>query len=79
MSKDATTLLEELASGTISAEETVTAFSKRAAVAHQAVTCLAGFYYQEARERAIQLDNHLKAAGKPVGPLHGWCRLHLFT
>lgn len=73
-SKDATSLLEELASGSISAVEAVTAFSKRAAVAHQAVTCLAGFYYQDARKRAVELDAILKATGKPVGPLHGTSR-----
>lgn len=70
-SKDATTLVQELASGAVSAEEAVTAFSKRAAVAHQAVTCLAGFYYEDARKRAVELDNILKSTGKPVGPLHG--------
>lgn len=70
-SKDATHLVQELASGSITAEEAVTAFSKRAAVAHQAVTCLAGFYYEDARKRAIELDHILKRTGKPVGPLHG--------
>ena len=70
-SKDATDLLQELASASISAEEAVTAFSKRAAVAHQAVTCLAGFYYEDARKRAVELDDILKKTGKPVGPLHG--------
>lgn len=70
-SKDATSLLEDLRSRSVSAEEAVTAFSKRAAVAHQAVTCLAGFYYEDAKQRAIELDIILKATGKPVGPLHG--------
>lgn len=70
-SKDATSLLEDLASGSVSAEEAVTAYAKRAAVAHQAVTCLAGFYYEDARKRAIELDQILKTTGKVVGPLHG--------
>lgn len=70
-SKDATSLLEDLASGSVSAEEAVTAYAKRAAVAHQAVTCLAGFYYEDARKRAIELDQILKTTGKAVGPLHG--------
>lgn len=70
-SKDATSLLEELRSGSVSAEEAVRAFSKRAAVAHQAVTCLAGFYYEDAKQRAIELDQILKSTGKPIGPLHG--------
>jgi amidase len=72
-SKDATDLLQELASASISAEETVIAFSKRAAVAHQAITCLAGFYYEDAKKRAVELDEILKRTGKPIGPLHGMC------
>jgi amidase len=70
-SLDATSLIEQLHSGAVSAEEAVTAFAKRAAVAHQAVTCLAGFYYEEALTKAKELDAMLKSTGKPVGPLHG--------
>lgn len=35
------------------------------------MTCLAGFYYQDALARAAELDQHLQTSGKPVGPLHG--------
>lgn len=70
-SKDATSILKELRNGSVTAEEAVTAFSKRAAVAHQAVTCLAGFYYEDAKQRAVELDQILQSTGKPIGPLHG--------
>lgn len=68
---DATALLENLASGQFTAVEVTTAFSKRSAIAQQLTNCLTETFFEMARNRARELDDHLAATGKTVGPLHG--------
>ncbi|KAL4898744.1 amidase signature domain-containing protein [Aspergillus ambiguus] len=68
---DATSLLQKLANAEISSVELVTAFCKRAAVAHQLSNCLTEIMFDEAISHAESLDNHLESTGKVVGPLHG--------
>ncbi|GAD99545.1 general amidase [Paecilomyces variotii No. 5] len=68
---DAKGLLQEAARGRLSAEEITTAFSKRAAVAHQLTRCLTEPLFASAIKRGKELDEHLKRTGKTVGPLHG--------
>lgn len=68
---DATALLENLASGQFTAVEVTTAFSKRAAIAQQLTNCLTETFFEMARNRARELDDHLAATGKTVGPSHG--------
>ncbi|CAL5868128.1 uncharacterized protein PFLUO_LOCUS2352 [Penicillium psychrofluorescens] len=63
-------LLAALSQGTLSALEVTLAFSKRAAIAQQLVSCLTETMFTQARERAQWLDEQ-KAQGKTVGPLHG--------
>ncbi|ORY02840.1 amidase [Clohesyomyces aquaticus] len=63
-------LLERLRAGDLSALEVTVAFSKRAAVAQQLLSCLTEMYFPEAQERARFLDNE-KSQGRIVGPLHG--------
>lgn len=63
-------LLEALATSKLSALEVTLAFSKRACIAGQLTNCLTETYYDQAQERAKQLDA-LKAEGKSTGPLHG--------
>ncbi|KAL7940296.1 amidase signature domain-containing protein [Trichoderma barbatum] len=53
---DATSLLVGLKAGTWSVEQVITAFCKRAAIAHQLVNCLTEIFFDEAIERARQLD-----------------------
>ncbi|OTA00037.1 fatty-acid amide hydrolase, putative [Trichoderma parareesei] len=53
---DATSLLEGLRAGTWSVEQVTIAFCKRAAVAQQLVNCLTEVFFDEAIERAGQLD-----------------------
>lgn len=68
---DATGLAEQIALGTYSAVEVVTAFCKRAAVAQQLCNCLTEIMFLDAIEGAKKLDEEYKKTGKTVGPLHG--------
>ena len=68
---DVTALLEALASGEYSAEETLTAFAKRTALAQQATRCLSDWFFDEALVRAKALDALRQGTGKLAGPLHG--------
>ncbi|PKX88929.1 putative general amidase [Aspergillus novofumigatus IBT 16806] len=68
---DATDLVQKLASKELSALEVTTAFCKRAAISQQLTFCLTETFFDQALARARQLDDHLMATGKTVGPLHG--------
>ncbi|EAW07383.1 putative general amidase [Aspergillus clavatus NRRL 1] len=68
---DVRSLLHALATQQTTAEEVTTAFSKRAAIAHQLTRCLTEPLFARALTRARQLDAHLQRTGQPVGPLHG--------
>ncbi|KZO91396.1 amidase [Calocera viscosa TUFC12733] len=68
---DATAVCEKIASGELTAVETVTAFGKRAIIAHQLVNCLTDIFLEEGITRAEELDEYYKREGKVVGPLHG--------
>ena len=63
-------LLEALASSELSALDVTLAFSKRAAIAGQLLNCVTETYFEQAQERAKQLDT-MKVEGKSAGPLHG--------
>ncbi|KAH7128919.1 amidase signature domain-containing protein [Dactylonectria macrodidyma] len=63
-------LLEGLASGKLTSLEVTLAFSKRAAIAQQLTNCLTETFFEQAQERARNLDD-LRNKGKLVGPLHG--------
>ncbi|KAH7133814.1 amidase signature domain-containing protein [Dactylonectria macrodidyma] len=68
---DATALLGQLASGVVSSLEVTTAFCKRAAIAQQLINPLTEIFFDNALERAKELDAYLAREGKPVGPFHG--------
>jgi len=68
---DATALCEKMAARELSAVEVVSAFGKRAAIAHQVTACLTDFFLDEGIARAKELDEYLEREGKVVGPLHG--------
>ncbi|KAH8690123.1 amidase [Talaromyces proteolyticus] len=68
---DATSLAAEIAKGTYTAVETVTAFCKRAAICQQLCNALTEIFFADAIEKARELDDHFKRTGKTVGPLHG--------
>ncbi|OAA54374.1 Amidase [Niveomyces insectorum RCEF 264] len=63
-SYDSVALLEALQKGQYSSVE-------RAAIAQQALNCLTEILFDEALERAANLDDYWHKTGKTVGPLHG--------
>ncbi|CAG8249637.1 unnamed protein product [Penicillium salamii] len=68
---DAPDLVQSMRDDTLTAVEVVTAFSKRAAYAHQLGNFLLEIRFEQAIERARQSDNHFKEHRELVGPLHG--------
>ncbi|EXJ84577.1 hypothetical protein A1O3_05247 [Capronia epimyces CBS 606.96] len=69
--KDATELLGLLASGEVKSYDLTLAFCKRAAIAQQLLNCMTEMWFEEALQRARELDNILAKTGKTVGPFHG--------
>lgn len=63
-------LLEALATSKLTALDVTLAFSKRAAIAGQLLNCVTETYFEQAQERAKQLDA-MRSEGKVAGPLHG--------
>jgi amidase len=68
---DATEIRDRVAAGKLTSVDVVTAFGKRAAIAHQLVSCLTDWFLPEALVRAKWLDDYFAKNGKVVGPLHG--------
>ena len=68
---DSIALVEELAAGTLGSLEVTEAYCKIAAIAHQINNCLHEIFFEQAFERARELDRYLDKHGKPAGPLHG--------
>lgn len=68
---DAVDLAGAIAKGRLTSVSVVTAFAKRAAIAHQLSCCLTDWFMDEAIERANYLDDYYQKHGKTVGPLHG--------
>jgi amidase len=64
-------LLKRLRQGLWTAEATVTAFCKRAAIAQQALNCATDLLFEEAIKTAQEHDAFLKSTGSIKGPLHG--------
>lgn len=68
---DATALVAALAVGKLNSVDVVTAFCKRAAIAQQLTNCLTEILFEDAIDRAKELDAYMKAHNRPIGPLHG--------
>ncbi|KAK5634070.1 hypothetical protein RRF57_009784 [Xylaria bambusicola] len=69
--KNVEDLVLMLASGRWSAKTVVQAFMRRAALAQQLTNCVTELLPEQALKRAAELDDHLAATRKPIGPLHG--------
>jgi amidase len=69
--KDATELIEMMATGKLKSYDLTLAFCKRAAIAQQLLNCLTQVFFEEALARAAELDKIFQDTGKPVGPYHG--------
>lgn len=68
---DLTGLSGKIRDGVYSAEQVTIAFAKRAAIAQQALSCLADYCLEAALKQARALDRHRAETGQCVGPLHG--------
>ncbi|EPS41303.1 hypothetical protein H072_4818 [Dactylellina haptotyla CBS 200.50] len=68
---DAVELADKIRNRIYSCHEVALAFCKRAAIAQQLLNCLTEIFFDEALQRAKQLDKHLEENGLPLGPLHG--------
>jgi Asp-tRNA(Asn)/Glu-tRNA(Gln) amidotransferase A subunit family amidase len=68
---DGTAVCQKIAAGELTAVDAVTAFGKRAAIAHQLTACLIDFFLDEGIKQAQQLDEYFRKEGKVIGPLHG--------
>ncbi|EXJ77213.1 hypothetical protein A1O3_10371 [Capronia epimyces CBS 606.96] len=64
-------ILAELRHGRVKAVDVTRAFCKRAAIAQQATNCVAEILFEEALDRAAELDKYMETHGRPKGPLHG--------
>jgi len=64
-------LVDKIRSRCYSALEVTQAYAKAAAIAHQINNCLHEIMFDQAFERAKELDDYLLQHGKPLGPLHG--------
>ncbi|PKY02297.1 amidase [Aspergillus campestris IBT 28561] len=60
-----------LATRQITSLEVTTAFCKRAAIAQQLTNCLTEIFFEQAIERAKELDEYILKNGRPMGPFHG--------
>ncbi|KFA76043.1 hypothetical protein S40288_00309 [Stachybotrys chartarum IBT 40288] len=69
--KDSSELIVSLQKGTLSAVRVTTAFCKTAAIAHQINNCLHEIFFDQALERATQLDAYFAEHQATTGVLHG--------
>ncbi|KAI9726211.1 MAG: hypothetical protein M1828_001885 [Chrysothrix sp. TS-e1954] len=67
----ATILSDKLRNGSYRSKDVVRAFCKRAALAQQMNNCLHEIFFDEALQRAEELDEYYARNQKPIGPLHG--------
>ncbi|OAQ96063.1 hypothetical protein LLEC1_03506 [Akanthomyces lecanii] len=68
---DSCALVEKLANRALSSLEVSKAYCKTAAIAHQINNCLHEIFFDQALQRAAELDRYIEENGKPSGSLHG--------
>ncbi|KAK9477591.1 amidase signature domain-containing protein [Lipomyces japonicus] len=68
---DIDTLAASIADGKYSASDVISAYIKRATVAHQLTNCLSEVVFEQALARAKKLDEYYASSGKTVGKYHG--------
>ncbi|KAK4124689.1 amidase signature enzyme [Parathielavia appendiculata] len=68
---DASSLADAIRIRKLTAVAVVTAFAKRAIIAHQVSCCLVDWFMDEAVQRAKELDEYQASTDGTVGPLHG--------
>ncbi|QLG74122.1 hypothetical protein HG535_0F06340 [Zygotorulaspora mrakii] len=67
----ATELSQRIAGGELSSWDVCYAFCHRAALAHQILNCCVEIFFDQALQRAKELDDYLSTHGTTVGSLHG--------
>ncbi|SCU91223.1 LANO_0D11100g1_1 [Lachancea nothofagi CBS 11611] len=67
----ATELAGKIASREMTSYDVCYAFCHRAALAHQILNCCIEIFFEQALEKARELDSYFAATGKLLGPLHG--------
>lgn len=67
----ASELAAQIASGKLTAVKLLSAFAKRATIAHQLTNCAMELFIDEGMARAKELDAYFAETGSVVGPLHG--------
>ncbi|OCL15205.1 amidase [Glonium stellatum] len=68
---DSVSLALQISHGVYTALQVTSAFCKRAAFAHQLNNCLHEIFFEDARQRAVELDEYFETTGNTIGPLHG--------
>ncbi|KAL2815886.1 amidase signature domain-containing protein [Aspergillus granulosus] len=64
-------LIERLLKGSLTAEQVIHAYMRRAAVAHQLTNCITEVIFDDALAQAQELDREFNRTGRLKGPLHG--------
>jgi amidase len=67
----ASDVVQKIAKGQWKAREVMEAICKRASVAQQLINCVTEICFDEAMQRAGELDSYFEREGKTIGPLHG--------
>ncbi|KAH8895655.1 amidase [Thozetella sp. PMI_491] len=68
---EASTLVNLIALRTVTCESVVREYITNAIKAQTSTNCLTEVLFEDAVQRAQELDSHLAEHGRPVGPLHG--------
>lgn len=71
VSYDATALIEQIQDKHLNCVEVIRAYCHAATIAQDSTNCLTEIFFDEAIERAEELDKYMQVHGKPFGPLHG--------
>ncbi|KAI1384815.1 amidase [Hypoxylon trugodes] len=71
VSMDSVPIVSAIKQRKLTSLQVATAFCKTAAVAHQINNCLHEIFFDQALERAKQLDEYQSKNGTTIGPLHG--------
>jgi amidase len=64
-------LIKRMVAKELTSEAVTTAFSKRAAIAHQVTNCLTEIFFEKGIARAKEIDAEYARTGVPAGELHG--------
>ncbi|KAL2282341.1 hypothetical protein FJTKL_10954 [Diaporthe vaccinii] len=71
LSMDSVPIVNATKQGQLTSVQVTTAFRKAAAIANQINNCLHEIFFDQALERAKELDEHYRKHGTTIGPLHG--------